>query len=296
MSVMLAFTHRNHVHRCSFVVAISIALLLLKSCMHDVDKKSQISSAESCQQSRYVFSKVSCVIMHNMQENTIIVTTVNSGMLDFAHNFIFFLRRAGVRHFVVVAEDAQSFQDLLKYYPNHAMRFPILLPDGNSHEYKTPGYVAIVSRRPSLLLSLVADGLEVLYSDIDTVWKPGVLDGLFNNCNDFDILAQYDQASYCTGFMYLCPSKTTYHFLGLWSESLRRNPGINQAFFNSLAKCAHLKVHGLDRYRYQSGREYFKMGRNKSSAVMIHNNWIVGAQRKKDRFIGDNLWRPEPSF
>lgn len=230
-------------------------------------------------------------LRRNAYDNTtILITTVNAGMLPFFYNFMHYLQSAGVQKFIVVAEDSRAYHELLLCYRDHLLKFDVLFNETYSAAYKSDLYNKIVSRRPSLLLSIMELGFNVLYTDVDVVWRANIVQKLACT-GHYDIAVQSDEGGMCTGLMLLCRSGISLHILETWKSRLER-PTINQAAFDSIVGNSNAKVLKLNRLLYQSGKEYFDRGTNRSVALTIHNNWIVGSGKKIERFERMGLWAP----
>jgi len=222
-------------------------------------------------------------------ENLVVVITVNHGMLPFFINFVYFLRRSSISKFIVVTEDARSHAALEPSYFRHLSRYNTALNDTRSASYKTKAYNTMVSRRPALIRYVLERGYNVLYSDVDVVWAKNPLPHLSCGQN-YDIAAQLDEGRLCTGFTLFCNSELTYALTALWEARMRRSPDLNQKGFNSIAKSSGATCKRLDSLLFQSGREYFDRGSNRSEAITIHNNFIIGSDKKMRRFKDHGLW------
>lgn len=62
--------------------------------------------------------------------------------------------------------------------------------------------------------------------------------------------------------------------------------------FNDLAKKSTARGRRLPTQQFQSGDKYFRIGDARAEAAIIHNNFIIGADEKRDRFRKHGLWKP----
>ena len=110
--------------------------------------------------------------------------------------------------------------------------------------------------------------------------------------------------TFCTGFMALLPTSKTLDMLKTWDLELSKAPQLNQPIFNKLLlQKSLLKVGKLDRQLFPSGDLYFGVegvrsleprcdaNLRHSRVVIVHNNWIVGKEKKIQRFINVGLWK-----
>ena len=113
-----------------------------------------------------------------------------------------------------------------------------------------------------------------------------------------------EESSLCSCIMYLPPTPFSFEFLDEWEFEIRtKNYGNDQPAMNKAASAL-----GIDRVwksheandavqiyansdEFPSGTGYFEVDSgDKSKAVIIHNNWIVGKRSKIDRFQEHGLW------
>ena len=235
---------------------------------------------------------------------------------------------------VVIAEDYEVYNMLQTLTLNNTR---ILLGEtshvnGQAENYDSSGYKTLVSGRATHLLNLMCGlhsnqanmGLEffpkwvVVYSDIDTVWLhdplPVINNKLFdttqnhesqNHSLQYDILAAVDdhnfenfETYYCTGFLVIADTSTSYIFLSQWEDELQKSPQLNQPIFNLLLHTSHpeytLRHSGLDEVQFPSGRSFFDND-NKSQVLeqtkVVHNNYIIGKNSKKKRFEEYGIWK-----
>lgn len=188
-----------------------------------------ISTYKCDDMSKKVFSD-DCSYQYDVDRDLILVTTVNSGMLDFALNLNASLARNGFRILNFIAEDEHSCRTILKREPTRGMCLnAVNTGKTKSFSYQSKGYNELVSRRPSSLLELLKSNRPVLYIDADIYVLHDFSEHMYCN-GTFDMAAQVDVAPnfYCTGFMLLCPTKATKQVMSDWKLSMERKPGLNQ--------------------------------------------------------------------
>jgi len=94
-------------------------------------------------------------------------------------------------------------------------------------EYTSEGYKRILSGRAGHVLSFLQNGINVLYSDVDTVWKKNPIEYLNAMNEGVDFVAQLDAKKafgmspyYCTGFFAIKAKETTIRMIQDWADKL----------------------------------------------------------------------------
>jgi len=167
------------------------------------------------------------------------------------------------------------------------------------------------------------ENLVIVYSDLDTVWLKDpfkyIQTELFGSNNkggtqlkqqpNYDILAAVDDHNYnnvtdyyCTGYLAIAQTPASFAFLSQWEKGLQTNPQLNQPLFNSLLRSEEIpdiRHGGLGESEFPPGRLYFdeweKLGGAsnklmKKKTMVVHNNYIIGHDAKKERFQEHGLW------
>ena len=78
-----------------------------------------------------------------------------------------------------------------------------------------------------------------------------------------------------------------------WKIELLKKNQLNQPLFNKLLyNHKNIKSKPLPSLLFPSGKLFFNKFNNtqRSNAVVVHNNYIVGGNNKRDRFKKYNLW------
>jgi hypothetical protein len=103
--------------------------------------------------------------------------------------------------------------------------------------------------------------------------------------------------------IYLEPKPSTIKLLQKWSDILTSgNLSVNQGAFNQAVSIvgANLNWRMASFEAFPPGFAYFRDSRWKQrdswvpsrKAAIVHNNWIVGKDAKRQRFIDNDLWHP----
>lgn len=129
--------------------------------------------------------------------DTVIFVTVTIGFLDFFQNWRETARRAGISRFMVIAEDAKVYERL-KSHTSDVAHMSVHVPAekavvragsanaenegmGGALPYSSAAYKSLVNRRPRYIRALLSLGVNVVYSDIDTVWMRSPFRGFIGN-------------------------------------------------------------------------------------------------------------------
>jgi hypothetical protein len=240
------------------------------------------------------------------QGNWIVLLEVNHGYYDFFENWLAHFQALDLKiKVIIMAEDditmALLEKEVLANYPEQfsGERSSLHL-DTKALGYDSTAYKELVSSRAIHILKKLKDGLNVIYCDVDTVWRSSPL--LYLGCtDDADIIMQVDSNEfngispyYCTGFMAVVSNKRTIQFIEKWQKALDAKPQLNQPVFNDILHKRSLVRHQpLPTAEFPSGNYYFQWftEREKEKAVIVHNNFIIGHDKKKDRFIQERLWK-----
>jgi FkbM family methyltransferase len=163
------------------------------------------------------------------------------------------------------------------------------------------------------LKSLPNENDELLWVDNDIVFfKPfwNEMDAAIQKNPNVDFLLQNDGWAPCTGFWWMRKNKRTIKYVQRCWDWLRVQPffqpGLTPAVYDQDAFSQvlneqrqgkisvedHCKVVLVNDDLFPNGQRYFDQKRTQT-AVMVHNNFIVGTQPKIDRFQQYGLWQPD---
>ena len=148
----------------------------------------------------------------------------------------------------------------------------------------------------------------MLYTDIDTIWLQDPLPYFTNTT--IDLFVQSDPENEhdpidkmtCTGFLLFKASSLTVLMAKWWIDMLMPTRIGNQASFNDVVRYyqriprVKATVVYLPVALFTNGAMYFNADwrrRHPAGHVIVHNNFIVGHDAKKKRFVELQLWRPE---
>ncbi|SPQ98680.1 unnamed protein product (mitochondrion) [Plasmodiophora brassicae] len=259
----------------------------------------------------------------------LVVAAVNCGYLDFVDNWLASIQALGITNYILIALDMHAYKTLMGAYPDHTILSVTVSestqnqaqPDPNAREYGSAGFGNVVRSRPEFLLPFLRQGYTVFYSDIDTFWLGNPFDEIRQG--EYDAQGptdghpsapddRQDASNICTGMLYLEATYPTIRLLEKWSSLLiQTNAEVNQApFADALATLVRgdesghtqkIRFNVLERDAYPPGYMYFKKDarwtsmhtyKPKRSPVIVHANWVVGKNKKRQILQEKGLWKP----
>jgi Nucleotide-diphospho-sugar transferase len=253
--------------------------------------------------------------IHTKQGNTprLIVCASNADYTDFADNFANSLLALNVTNFVFVPLDAKAYDILREAYPQHTLPpMPGLdeHPDGPT-KYGDAAFKQLTSTRPTFLLPFLLQGYAIFYSDIDMVWQHNAWDIMDVREEDNDVERTFWQDHFpmiCSCLLYLHPTADSILLLKEWEKEMeseeQKSKSSDQDALNVVANnlnypqeeggtVGKTRVYKNDE-QFPSGIQYtwYVQTEANDKAVIVHNNYIIGKENKKARFIDVGLWKP----
>lgn len=195
-------------------------------------------------------------------DNTVIVSIVNSGYLDFCENWIRSIEKVGYADRILLfAEDDEAYNALDSKWPGHVVKYHstyIPKANGSAHDFGSLGFFLMTERRPDYLRAILQLGVNVFYNDLDMVWLG---DPFPSMTGDYDVWVQDDWEEWngitggvttsmerdvvfpsrfwrniCSCLIYLQPTKASIQLMQFWADimSLKdwKPPIQDQPFFN----------------------------------------------------------------
>lgn len=235
----------------------------------------------------------------------IVLLEVNNGYYDILQNWLVHFYNLRLRNKVVIValDDAVKKNIEKDVISKHSSQFSVV---GSMHpsinaalKYDSPEYKKLVSGRASNILSMLEKGVNVIYSDVDTIWRSNPLPYVTGR-NDTDLILSVDSKQargfkpyYCTGFMAIVSNNRTISFINEWKHALDRQPQLNQPIFNELLyKQSNVKHEPLPIQEFPSGDLYFNQfsDAQRQEAVVVHANYMIGHESRKSSFQKHHLW------
>jgi hypothetical protein len=240
-------------------------------------------------------------------DSFVVLVEVNDGYFNFFLNWLYHYESLNIRiDILVIAED-----DIVKGKVERQVvpSRPFVHVErtskdfvANSLSYGTLNYKKLVSGRATHILSRLKAGQNVIYTDVDTVWRLNPLPYLSALQDRADAVLEVDTEKfegfspyYCTGFMAFASNSRTIALITAWENALK-TPQLNQPIFNKLLhKRSDVLHQPLPNIEFPSGQMYFnKMNpTQREHAVVVHNNYVQGIQNKQIRFEQRSLWKLE---
>uniref|UniRef100_A0A2P2IW88 Glycosyltransferase n=1 Tax=Rhizophora mucronata TaxID=61149 RepID=A0A2P2IW88_RHIMU len=181
------------------------------------------------------------------------------------------------------------------------------------------GFFNFTSRRPRHLLHILELGYSVMYNDVDMVWLgdpfpylKGNHDVYFtddmavvkplNHSHDLPPPGKKGRTYICSCMIFLRPTDGAKLVLKKWIKEIQDQPWVKEkksndqpAFNWALMKTAgQVDLCLLPQAAFPSGGLYFKnktwVQETKGKHVIIHNNYIIGFEKKIKRFREFGLW------
>lgn len=254
------------------------------------------------------------------QNNTVILCAVSQPYLPFLVNWLISVARHR-RHqaVLVIAEDYATLYAVNERWPGHAVLVPPAPALQQAHKFGSQGFFNFTSRRPRHLLQVLELGYSVLYNDVDMVWLKdpftyfkGAYDVYFtddmtkvkppNHSHKLPPPGKKGRTYICSCMLYIRPTSGGKLILRNWIEELEAQPWSQHAKANdqpgfnwALNKTADMvKLYLLPQQAFPTGGLYFKnetwRSETRGKQAIVHNNYILGFEKKIKRFHDFNLW------
>ena len=245
----------------------------------------------------------------------VIVLLVNCAYLEFVDNQISSMLQFHVTNFVLVPLDEISYRVLLATYPDNVVPpYPdVPLANADPVKFNTSAFIALNTARPLILQRFAESGFTFLYIDADMYWRSNILPIL-----DQGLIVHHEKGKkqqrtleaillkdgspedwvICSCLMYMQPTDNTIDVLAEWNTSLYTVDENDQPAWNAavtkMAKRLAFRFFDGTTNSFPSGLEYFYLWDDelRERAHLVHNNWIIGSEGKKERFEKYHLWKP----
>lgn len=251
---------------------------------------------------------------------TVIVCIVSEPYLSFLNNWLIsIVRQKHHEKVLVIAEDYKTLFVVNGKWPGHAVLVPPVIDTQVAHKFGSQGFFNFTARRPQHLLNILELGYNVMYNDVDMVWLADPFPYLKGNhdvyfmddmtpikpLNHPNVLpppGKKGRTYICSCMIYMHPTPGAKLLMNKWIEELKDQPwsrakkANDQPAFNwALNKTAgQVDMYLLPQAAFPTGGLYFKnktwVKETKGKHVIIHNNYIVGFEKKIKRFHDYGLW------
>ncbi|KAE8708022.1 UDP-D-xylose:L-fucose alpha-1,3-D-xylosyltransferase MGP4 [Hibiscus syriacus] len=284
---------------------------------HSMFSNSKTASSSISKWQDYSLAEAASFVAKN---GTLIVCAVSQPYLPFLNNWLISITRQKHQEKVlVIAEDYVTLDKVNEKWPGHAVLIPPALDSQTAHKFGSQGFFNFTARRPRHLLQILKLGYNVMYNDVDMVWLgdpfpyfEGNHDVYFtddmtavkplNHSHDLPPPGKKGRPYICSCMIFLRATDGAKLVMKKWIEELQAQPwskaqkANDQPAFNwALLKTAGVvDLYLLPQSAFPTGGLYFKnktwVQQTKGMHVIIHNNYILGFEKKIKRFRDYGLW------
>jgi hypothetical protein len=202
-----------------------------------------------------------------------IITGSNEAAMDMAKNLLTSLKKVGI--------------------PLSEVDFYVFKGHPSTEDYGTNGFNRLQRQKLEVILDALKTHDEVLWIDTDIV-------ALHDFRLDLELRGALDEMAiqdglsncYCAGFMYMHRSQSVIDLLkrALKIMDVRHYNLDDEGALNATIVPSGVKAIKLPYFLYPVGSVYFDH-KIQLDALIIHNNYIIGFEKKKKRFEDHGLWR-----
>lgn len=223
------------------------------------------------------------------------LTYTNFGCIDLCKNMIRSLTNCGVNTDVDVhvrCFDKESQIALIDFGVSNATLWRELGKELKEYQNWSfdPGsaFAKIVSWKWKIIREFYKEHKEIVFVDTDVVFVKHPEEDLRSYGKNICIQCDSPGSLYCTGFMYFKESPEA----DLIINACANNHCDDQIIFNRFVNELNLssKIQLLSHEKYPNGHSYYKTNLDKSQALMIHNNHMLGKEAKIEKFEEIGRW------
>jgi hypothetical protein len=237
------------------------------------------------------------------------ISVFNYGVIEMAKNHIKSLRECGINNYCSYVTDEESLIELT------ALGYPVVYvkntqTNKDNFNFGTMDFNNMSFLRYFIINKLLEDKIDVWYLDVDTVVLKNLIPIYLDlkEKNNYDTCFQTDLNMPCTGCMLLFATEKTQNFVKTVIQN-KTNQTNDQILVNAILK----EVPDLIRYiqfsyfNFPNGvmffgndfvnvPEYLVKLKNEyinthKETYLVHANWMVGDETKKNAFKKYGLWR-----
>jgi hypothetical protein len=237
------------------------------------------------------------------------ISVFNYGVIEMAKNHIKSLRECGITNHCSYVTDEESLIELT------ALGYPVVYvkesgTNKDNFNFGTTDFNNMSFLRYFVINKLLEDKIDVWYLDVDTVVLKNLIPIYLDlkKKNNYDTCFQTDLNMPCTGCMLLFATKKTQNFVKTVIQH-RTNQTNDQILVNAILK----KFPDLIRYiqfshfNFPNGVMFFgndfvnvpeylvelknEYMNSHKETCLVHANWMVGDETKKNAFKKYGLWR-----
>jgi len=228
-----------------------------------------------------------------------VMVTVSDGYYDFLLNWLFHFERLNLNvDLIVIAEDnlVKAKLEARELASNIRIEHSGLDLEPKAFQYGNTNFKVLMATRATHILKELRAGSNLIFSDIDTVWRLNPLPYFETDEEQAaDMMIQVDKPEasgfkpfYCAGFMAVKSNERTIQMMLDWEAALKEKPQHNQPKFNEIVhRKSSVKHRALPLENFPSGNAYFEKFNDmqREKVVVVHNILLWGTtQRSKDLY------------
>jgi hypothetical protein len=235
------------------------------------------------------------------KENTVALLIVDSGNEAFLRLWLYFWYRvrATFRNVVIIAQDPELYRTMSNLLPGQVLlEASAKLMNSEAASYDTPAIHHRMRRRFYQLGMVAASGVNVLYADVDTLLFCDLIATLKKSTQMRSAIDDPIPGMMCAGLIYAPASVTSLQVMMLADTCLFHNIlSVNdQICYNQAIRVIPNHFQMLPRDSFPTALDFWaKLTANitepealaqdaMKGVCSLHNNWIVGAANKAERF------------
>ncbi|XP_038073818.1 UDP-galactose:fucoside alpha-3-galactosyltransferase-like [Patiria miniata] len=238
-----------------------------------------------------------------LPERKIVLTTTNSGFLDFTQNMLLSIQRVGIHpEVVVICEDTATYKTLRlnDSYGVHVLKPTNAIPEaGEALSFGVHDYVTFINNRPKYTHEFIKQGFEVFFIDSDTFWFNDPFPYFKGDQYDVAFMRDYRRV-FNAGVGFYRPTNRTEYFLRFWIWILETQPKHRQDqhvlnYLLSSKLNAGIKVRSLSFQVFPTGKILYdwdhEVCRNVTKkTALFHAAFIANHDNKKKVFDICKIW------
>ena len=241
----------------------------------------------------------------------VIVLLVSCAYLDMLDNIAHSMVNLGVMNFVIVPLDEMAYKVAKQLYPGNTIPPMPGIPKAGitdkPADYETQAFIDLTATRPLILLTFLRQNYTIFYCDIDTVWQSSAVLNMLEAASvkaETELVVTNDSdstniLSFCSCYIYAKPSNENINAFLAWSNDIYWGQyGDDQQSFQPILHVLTNEKKSTvlpgDDKNLPNGFYYFNIFNQSQQerAMIVHNNWIVGHDKKMERFKEHSLWQP----
>jgi rhamnogalacturonan II specific xylosyltransferase len=250
------------------------------------------------------------LVVHLPSNDFLVMMSVSTGYRDFSLNWWHYYQKMLLpNQLILLAEDDEIYDHLKAFDFGTSIvlieRSPLRLNASGDWNYNSDEYKQLASLRPLIIWEQLQNrpNNNILFADVDAVWLKNpfdYIDASSDNATELWFQAEFSnhtispKTHVCAGFMGIRNNENMRALIKEWQKRMEKIPDRNQKSFNNILRneFRHVVVKHLPLFAFPSGWLYFNVMNDseRTNTVVVHNNWIVGHDKKLKRFQEYGLW------